>query len=205
MPHSSCQYVHNHVQKSWDSDNVLPDLKVTRAAKTKLVALNVLHHKVKFVHHLYEGNSIQSKDYEALQVITVILQAHANGRLGEPQPRTVQQHWAAVMEQLDRPKSPSQEFARTPVLTRGTCVVCLQEAIIRKTNLLQWSGFDGKLPEPKELMHSTSLFCHLDMKDFETAVVPAARHRLFQDGDALFRQGDTPLMFYIVIRGSTKR
>lgn len=57
----------------WDEGETLLNyvnntLQVTRAVKTKLVALTVLHRKGKFVDHLFEGGLIEQKDYDALSV-----------------------------------------------------------------------------------------------------------------------------------------
>eukprot|EP00951_Prasinocladus_malaysianus_P031230 scaffold298051_cov36-Prasinocladus_malaysianus.AAC.1 len=63
--------------------------QVTRAVKTKLVALTVLHRKAKFVDHLHEGGLIENTDYESIQTLFV------NIHIG-----TVMQHRACVIVAL---------------------------------------------------------------------------------------------------------
>eukprot|EP00873_Tetraselmis_striata_P035094 jgi/Tetstr1/455358/TSEL_042192.t1 len=119
--------------------------EVTRAVKTKLVALTVLHRKGKFVDHLFEGGLIEQKDYDALST-----------------------------------------------------------AIIKKSMKLQLGGWDtNDVPQPKDMMYNHSMFSTMSREAFDKEVLPKAHHCVFRDKEHLFRRGDSPTSFFIIIRGST--
>lgn len=79
-----------------------------------------------------------------------------------------------------------------------------QTAIIKKSMKLQLGGWDtNDVPQPKDMMYNHSMFSTMSREAFDKEVLPKAHHCVFRDKEHLFRRGDSPTSFFIIIRGST--
>jgi hypothetical protein len=160
--------------------------QVIRAVKTKLVALTVLRRKGKFVEHLFEGGLIEQKDYDLL---------------------TVHPRFTPFMLRLTTFKGNYRtiDFVRGGVILAGLCLLLgVQTAIIRQSTRLSLGGWNtNDMPEPKDLMYHHHMFNNMSRDVFDKEVLPHAIHRVFREKEHIFRKGDSPTSFFMIIRGST--
>jgi len=80
----------------------------------------------------------------------------------------------------------------------------LTTAIIRQSTRLSLGGWNtNDMPEPKDLMYHHHMFNNMSRDVFDKEVLPHAIHRVFREKEHIFRKGDSPTSFFMIIRGST--